>query len=190
MAGKKVVILLGSPRKDGNTAALAERIAEGAAGAGADVETVCLADLDIAPCTGCEGCHKPGADGCVIKDDMQDLYPKLAGAASIVYASPVYWFTVSAQLKAAMDRCYGLVGPDGQTHGLAGKRIGLAFTYGADDAVESGCINAIRMFQDIFGFVGSEIVGMVHGSTGAGKIADNAAVMEKAADLGRQLVAE
>jgi len=181
---KKIVILLGSPRRDGNSAALAERIAEGAAGA--EVEVFYLHGMKIAPCNACEGCHKPGAKGCVIKDDMQRLYPRMTEADAIVFASPIYWFTVSAQMKLAMDRCYALIRPDG--HAFRGKRIGLAFSYGGEDPFDSGCTNAIRMFQDAFGFIGAEIVGIVYGSaSGAGDIRSNQKAMDEAKELGRKL---
>jgi len=185
--GKKVVILLGSPRREGNSAALAERLAAGAADAGAKVQTFYLHGMKIAPCQACESCHKPGAKGCVIRDDMQRVYPELRGADAVVYASPIYWFTVSAQLKAAMDRCYALGGAGG--YALAGKRIGLAFTFGGEDAFDSGCTNAIRTFQDAFRFVGAEIVGMVYASAGeAGDVLKNTKVLDEAKELGRKLV--
>ena len=188
MAGKKVVILLGSPRRSGNSAALAERIAAGAKAAGAKVETFYLHGMKIAPCTACEGCHKPRAKGCVIRDDMDTLYPKLKKADVLVFASPIYWFTVSAQMKLAMDRCYALIGPRG--HAFRGKRIGLAFAFGGEDAFDSGCTNAIRAFQDAMAFIGAPIVGMVYGSAGgAGDIKSNAKVMDDATELGRKLAA-
>jgi multimeric flavodoxin WrbA len=185
---KKVVILLGSPRKEGNSAALAEQIADAASGAGARVETFYLQGMKIAPCNACEACHRPGAKGCVIRDDMQKLYPELRAADAIVFASPIYWFTVSAQMKLAMDRCYALITPDG--HAFRGKRVALAFSYGGEDPFDSGCTNAIRMFQDAFNFIGAPIVGMVYASAaGAGEIRSNKKVMEEAADLGRKLIA-
>jgi len=182
-----VVILLGSPRRNGNSAALAEKIADGAASAGAAVAMFYLHGMKIAPCRACEACHKPGAKGCVVKDDMQRLYPAMKAADAIVYASPIYWFTVSAQMKLAMDRCYALVTPDGG-YVLKGKRIGLAFSFGGEDPFDSGCTNAIRTFQDVFGFIGAEIVGMVYGSAGAaGDIRSNAKAMKEAEGLGRKL---
>jgi multimeric flavodoxin WrbA len=185
--GKKVVVLLGSPRQGGNSAALAEQIAAGAAEAGAEVRSFYLHGLKIAPCRACESCHKPGAKGCVVQDDMQQIYPALRAADAIVYASPIYWFTMSAQLKLAMDRCYALGGEGG--YALAGKRIGLAFSYGGEDPFDSGCTNAIRVFQDAFGFIGAPIVGMVYGSAGgAGEIRSNKKVMGEAKELGRKLV--
>jgi multimeric flavodoxin WrbA len=186
-AGRKVVILLGSPRKNGNSAALAEAIAEGAAGAELDV--FYLHGMKIAQCNACEACHKGGAEGCVIKDDMEQLYPKLKQADAIVFACPIYWFTMSAQMKLALDRCYALMAPDGG-HAFAGKRIGLAFSFGGEDAFDSGCVNAIRAFQDAFRFIGAEITGLVYASaSGPGDIRDNKKVIEEARDLGRRLVA-
>ena len=184
----KIVILLGSPRKKGNSAALAERVAAGAAAAGATVETVFLHGMKIMPCTACEACHQPQGEGCIIEDDMRGLYPKLKEADAIVWTSPIYWFTLSAQLKLALDRCYALLGPEG--HAFKGKRMALAFSYGGDDPFDSGCINAIRTFQDAFSFIGAEILGMVYGSAaGAGDIRSNTKVMAEAMELGRKLAA-
>jgi len=121
----------------------------------------------------------------VIDDDMNEIYNAVKSAGAIVFASPIYWFTVSAQLKQALDRFYAFITPDG--HRFAGKRIGLAFTYGGDDVFDSGCINAIRTFQDIFSFIKSPIAGMVYGSTAAGPIGANTALMRNARDLGNNL---
>jgi multimeric flavodoxin WrbA len=187
-AAKKVVILLGSPRKDGNSTALAEQLADAAADAGAKVETFYLHGMKICPCSACEACHKPGAKGCVRQDDMQRLYPELKDADAIVFASPIYWFTMSAQMKLALDRCYALITPEG--HAFRGKKIGLVFSFGGEDPFDSGCTNAIRTFQDAFNFIGAEIVGMVYGSAAApGDIRRNEKAMTEAAELGRKLVA-
>jgi len=186
---KKVVILMGSPRRKGNTAALCERIARGAAGEGAEVDTYYLHGMKISPCSACEACHQQGSDGCVIQDDMQRLYPELLAADAIVMASPIYWFTMSAQLKAALDRCYAMMSASGD-HQFRGKRIGLAFSYGGDDPLDSGCVNAVRAFQDAFRFIGADIVGMVYGSaTKEGDIRASSKAMDEAAELGRRLAA-
>jgi multimeric flavodoxin WrbA len=185
---KHALVILGSPRKNGNSAALAARIARGAESVGAHVETIFLQDLDISPCRGCDTCKEPGSTGCAIDDDMQEIYPKLIGADAWVIASPVYWFTMSAQTKMFMDRCYGLTAY--AENPFAGKRIGIAMSYGDADAVRSGCVNAIRTFQDAFRYTGSKIVGMVYGSAmKAGDIENNAALMREAEELGKRLVA-
>ena len=183
---KKVVVLLGSPRKNGNSAILAAQIAKGAKSAGAKVETIYLQGLNIAPCRSCYACQKKKGRGCAIKDDMQILYPKLLAADAWVIASPVYWFTMSAQTKIFMDRCFALLayGKDA----FAGKRIAIAMTYGDADPFGSGCVNALRTFQDAFHYTGATIAGMVYGSAfGAGEIRSNEFLMKEAEELGKKI---
>jgi multimeric flavodoxin WrbA len=183
---KKVLVLLGSPRRKGNSAALAGAIARGAKAAGAEVETLYLHGLAIAPCKACMACQKPGSKGCSIDDDMQPIYRKMLEADAWVLASPVYWFTLSAQLKLWMDRCFAL--PAYGRDPFAGKRIALALAYGGEDPFDSGCVNALRTFQDAYRYAGAEIVGMVYGSAmEAGDIKADKALMKEAKELGRTL---
>jgi multimeric flavodoxin WrbA len=184
----KVLILLGSPRRRGNSAMLAGAIAAGAKAAGAAVETLYLHGLSIAPCKACMACQKPKSRGCSIDDDMQPIYRKMLEADAWVLASPVYWFTMSAQLKLWMDRCFAL--PAYGKDPFAGKRIALALAYGGEDPFDSGCVNALRTFQDAYRYAGAEIVGMVYGSAmAAGDIKANRALMKEARELGRKLAA-
>jgi multimeric flavodoxin WrbA len=184
---KRVLVVLGSPRRKGNSSILAARISRGAKSAGAEVETLFLQALKISPCRGCNTCQKRDNDGCAIKDDMQEIYPKLIKADAWVIASPVYWFTMSAQTKIFMDRCYALTAY--AKNPFAGKRIAIAMSYGDVDPVRSGCVNALRTFQDAFRYTGSKIIGMVYGSAmKAGEIANNKALMQEAEELGKRLV--
>jgi len=184
---KQVLVILGSPRRKGNSSTLAARMSRGAKSAGADVETLFLQGLKISPCRGCDTCQKDGSKGCAIKDDMQEIYAKLMKADAWVIASPVYWFTMSAQTKTFMDRCYALTAY--AENPFAGKRIAIAMSYGDADPVKSGCVNALRTFQDAFRYTGSKIVGMVYGSAmEAGEIAHNGALMREAEELGKRLV--
>ena len=184
---KQVLVILGSPRKKGNSSTLAAQISRGAKSAGAEVETVFLHALKISPCRGCDTCKKQDSKGCAIKDDMQEIYPKLTKADAWVIASPVYWFTMSAQTKIFMDRCYALTAY--AENPFVGKRIAIAMSYGDADPFGSGCVNALRTFQDAYRYAGSKIVGMVYGSaTEAGEIADNKALMREAEELGKRLV--
>lgn len=186
---RKVLVLLGSPRKKGNSAVLADRIARGARSAGARVETRYLHRLDIRPCTGCMKCQKKGARGCVIRDDMQDVYRSMEEANAWVIASPVYWFTMSAQVKLWMDR--SLAFTTYAKDAFAGKRIAIAMSYGGDDPFDSGCVNALRAFQDAYAYVGAKIAGMVYGSAmDAGAITANGPLMAAAEDLGRRLAGD
>jgi len=186
---RKVMVVIGSPRKKGNSSVLAKQVAVGARAGGAKVETFFLHDMNIKPCNACDSCRKNPTIDCVIQDDMQLLYPKLKGADAIVIASPIYWFTVSAQTKLFMDRWYGL--GDDEGYALAGKRFGIVLAYAGEDPFVSGAVNALRMFQDAFRFVEAEIVGMVYGSAWkAGEIRKNEALMEEAYALGKKIASE
>jgi multimeric flavodoxin WrbA len=184
---KQVLVILGSPRRKGNSSTLAARISRGAKSAGAEVETVFLQGLKISPCRGCNTCQKPDSKGCANQDDMQKIYPKLIKADAWVIASPVYWFNMSAQTKIFMDRCYALTAY--AQNPFVGKRIAIAMSYGDVDPFSSGCVNALRAFQDAFRYAGAKIAGMVYGSaTEAGEIANNKALMREAEELGKRLV--
>jgi len=183
---KKMLVLLGSPRKKGNSTTLAQKIVEGAEAAGAKVEQVYLHGQNIAPCQACYACQKPDSKGCVINDDMQPLYKKLLAADAWIFASPVYWFSMSAQTKLALDRCFAL--PAFGKDVFAGKKIAVAMSYGDTDPFNSGCVNALRTFQDAFRFIGADMVGMVYGSAEKpGEIGSNQSLMQEAEDLGKKL---
>jgi len=187
---REVLIAIGSPRRKGNSTILARRIAAGARAAGAEVETVRLHDLEIRPCTACNACRKDSADGCVLQDGMQGLYPRLRACDALVIASPIYWFTVSAQTKLFLDRWYGLGGPQGYPD-LKGKRVGVALTYADPDPFVSGAANALRMFQDACRYVGADLIGMVYGTAWeAGEIKANKALLKQARELGKRLAAD
>lgn len=189
MASKRIVIVKGSPREEGNSAILAGKVAEGAKAAGAYVESFYLHGMDISPCDACNACHTEPYDGCVVSDDMQLLYPRILDADAIVIASPVYWFTVSAQTKLFMDRWYALVDASGYL--LSGKKFGIVMTYGDSDPFNSGAVNAFRTFQDAVSYLEAEIVGMVYAcADAAGDIQENAEVLAKAYALGQKLGAD
>ena len=97
-----ILILSGSPRKGGNTELLAEAFAKGAA-AHHHVEVVSVRDVKVNPCLGCNACFKSNGV-CAQKDDMTILYEKMSQADMLVIASPVYFYNISAQLKAVIDR--------------------------------------------------------------------------------------
>ena len=99
---KKVLVISSTPRKRGNSDLLCDEFAAGAKEAGNKVEKVRIADLKIGYCTGCYACQKTGK--CVIRDGAQKVIDKMMAADVIVLASPVYFYSVSAQLKALFDR--------------------------------------------------------------------------------------
>ncbi len=182
---RKILILKGSPREKGNSAVLADRVAAGAKQAGAEVESFYLHGMDIRPCDACDSCQETGGV-CVVKDDMQILYPKLCQADAVVIASPVYWFTISAQVKLCIDRWYALESRQGDT--LRGKQFGILLTYGDSDLYTSGGINAIYTFQSIFRYLRAEIVGMVYGTAmDVGDVEKQPELLEKAYQMGERL---
>jgi len=184
--GRNILILKGSPREKGNSAVLADQVAAGANETGALVTSVYLHGLDIRPCDGCDLCRDSG--GCVIEDDMQSLYPKLIAADAIVLASPVYWFTFSAQLKLCVDRWYAFQANHWQE--ISGKEFSIILAYGDTDLYTSGAINAIYTFESLARFLKGRIVGIVHGSlSDVGDAEKNQALMQAAYSLGKQLAA-
>lgn len=182
---KNILILNGSPRQKGNSATLAEHLAAGARENGASVESIYLHGLDIRPCDACDECRGTGGV-CVIKDDMQKIYPKLIAADAIVLASPIYWFTFSAQLKLCLDRWYAFQASHWQE--LRGKPFGILLAYGDDDAYDSGVANAIHSFESACRFLEAPIAGVVHGSlSDLGDAQKHPELLEKARQLGGKL---
>ena len=182
---KKILILKGSPRERGNSTTLADRLAVGTVDAGAQVESIYLHSLDIRPCDVCDLCKEPGS-GCAIEDDMQPLYPKLAGADAIILTSPIYWFTFIAHLKLCMDRWYAF--QSSQWQELQAKPFGIILTYGDTDLYTSVGINAIHTFETIARFLHGELAGIVHASLDeADEAGKQPALLEQAYRLGQQL---
>jgi len=102
----QILILNGSPRKNGNTEHLTKMVTDGLTQKGAEVEQFRLADLDIHPCIGCGSCEAKGI--CIFKDDMVELYEHIADADIIILSSPIYFYGLTAQTKGCIDRCQAL----------------------------------------------------------------------------------
>jgi len=102
-AAPRVLCIAGSPRRHGNSERLLDACIEGARSEGAEVSKLVVAESDIGPCTSCDECDSTGV--CVEFDGMTEVYPMLEDADAIIVASPVYFASVPAQLKAFYDRC-------------------------------------------------------------------------------------
>jgi len=102
----KVLGLFGSPRRGGNTDLLLEEMLKGAQSQGAEIERIFLSQLNISPCQECRKCEVSG--NCVINDEMQEIYPRLTKANFIILASPIFFYSVTAQTKILIDRCQTL----------------------------------------------------------------------------------
>ena len=121
------MILEGSPCRNGNSAILSGEFVRGAEEAGCSVEKVQIAGKKIAGCLGCNACYRNGGV-CVQKDDMVEIREKMLAADVIVLASPIYFYSMTAQMKAVMDRSYAFY------QQLAGKTFYFLITCGAPDA--------------------------------------------------------
>ena len=104
---KKILILNGSPRRNGKTASLVKAFIAGAEEAGNEVREMYIDGMDIKSCKACEACSRNG-DFCSQKDDMEQIYDAYLWADVIVFSSPMYWGTISGQLKTTVDRLYAI----------------------------------------------------------------------------------
>lgn len=124
---KKVLILEGSARANGNSCILSGEFARGAMEAGHSVETVMAARKKLSGCLGCNACYRNGGT-CVQKDDMEEIRGKMLEADVIVLASPIYFYSMTAQMKTLIDRTYAFFNQ------LAGKTFYFVVTCAATDA--------------------------------------------------------
>lgn len=190
MNPKKIIILCGSPRPNGNTHALADWVAEGARGAGAEVEKIDATKLgyDSLGCTSCYGCQRLEEFRCVLKDEASELLARLPAADALVVATPVYFFGPSAQIKVLLDRAYSLFKFDlvtGEVRtAFTGTAIGLIASAGAD---ESQGLKAVEdTYRALASFVGGAFSSLLvpEAPHEAGALAGNAALREKAVAFG------
>ncbi len=150
----KIVIITGSAHKNGTTAALAEQFMRGATDAGHEVVRFDAADKDIHPCIGCGKCHRPGAS-CVFQDDMSQLNPALLMADAIVFASPIYYYAMNAQIKTVIDRFYA------NDEVLHDEKKTVLLTAMADDTIESAD-GANASFRSMASFMEWEVAGILN----------------------------
>ena len=133
----KIIGFIASPRKEGNTARVVGAILEGAKEKGAETRSWYSGDLDIRPCQGCLCCHDSEGDrGCIIDDDMQELYRAIDDADAIILGSPVYMGQMSAQAKIFTDRLFAQISPRFSPYykeKTARKKLVLVFTQGNPD---------------------------------------------------------
>jgi multimeric flavodoxin WrbA len=117
----KILGIVASPRKEGNTEILVRTALDAAQKAGAEIDIFLVSGKDIAPCDACGGCEKTGL--CIVKDAMTELYPKMLQADAIIFGTPVYFANVSAHAKIIMDRTYCLNRKGKQLKGKIGGAI-------------------------------------------------------------------
>ena len=133
---KNIVILNGSPRKNGNTSALVKAFAEGAESAGHTVTEFFLGGMDIHGCKGCFGGHSSKECPCAQQDDMNKIYPVIKTSDVVVLATPLYYWNMSGQIRTAIDRLFALEEGDGnllRDNGRASALLMAAEGYGFED---------------------------------------------------------
>ncbi|MEA3359869.1 MAG: flavodoxin family protein [Thermodesulfobacteriota bacterium] len=130
----KTVGIYGSPRKGGNTDELLDSALKGVQSEGGDVNSIYVRDLKISGCRGCDGCEKTGI--CIVKDDMQEIYPLLDDADSVILASPIFFYGMTSQIKSLIDRGQAMwarkrLNKKNEKGGSANKRKGYLIAIGA-----------------------------------------------------------
>jgi multimeric flavodoxin WrbA len=186
----KVLGIMGSPRRQSNTEILLNKALEGAREAGAEVEKVLVSKLKISPCLEIYACRKDG--NCAIKDDMQLLYEKLLEADHIIFASPIFFYGITSQAKAIIDRCQALwVRRHVLGMGKEDKRVrrGAFISVGATRGKKlfDGAVLTVKYFFDAIGVKYSGDL-LVRGIDNKGQIEEHPAALEDAFRLGQELV--
>lgn len=165
--GKNIVILNGSPRPNGNTMGLIEAFTKGAREAGHTVTRLDLTKLGMHPCLGCNKGGEDPKSPCVQKDGMDSVYMPYVESTVVVMASPLYSWSISAQLKCVLDRFYAL-GEGPNPMGAGPKKDALMLMAGASPIESSGPQSALEYFKVICKGLGWNHIGAIY----AGRTSD------------------
>ena len=175
----KILGLSCSPRKSGNTEILVGEALDGAQSEGAEVELFSLSGKEIQPCDGCYACHETGK--CHIDDDMQTVYQKLVKADGIVFGTPIYFYSMTSQAKALIDRTIVLRRPAIKLANKVGGVITVAGSLGLIDAIKD-----LYFYMAINHMVPADYVAATASEKGA--IRKDERAMKAAWELGREMV--
>ena len=183
------LILQGSPRKDGNTAALLNNFIEGLMESkNASIARYDLVDLEIHPCTACDMCRTDDELYCKYNDGMQSIYKDFINSDLLVLATPIYWWSVSSFLKLVIDRLYGL-NPEKNPEFFKNKKLILIMSY-YDQDPNSGANLVVEMFQEITKYTGVEIAGVLRYATGKVPAAECPEILSEAKTLGHEIMSK
>ena len=186
----KVLGIMSSPRKQSNTEILLDKVLAGAQEAGAEVKKVAISELKISPCLEIYECLKEGS--CPIKDDMQWLYRELSEADHVVFASPIFFYGITSQAKAVVDRCQALwVRKHVLGMGKDDKRVrrGVFISVGATrgEKLFDGAVLTMKYFFDAINVDYSGDL-LIKGIDNKAEIKEHPAVLQDAFHLGQKLV--
>lgn len=182
----KVLGIMGSPRKNGNTNALLNQALEGAKSLGANTSIVYVNELNIRGCQGCNTCKE--VQHCILDDDMKQIYKKLDESDVIIFASPNYLGQITAQMKLVYDRMYAYSTKEGTMLLSKNKKVGLIMTQRQPDAsIYSYYIKTFMYYLNIY-FAGGSKSLIAAGVENIGEAAQNTEYMQDAFDLGKELI--
>ncbi|WP_031481592.1 flavodoxin family protein [Maridesulfovibrio frigidus] len=183
-----VVTILGSPRKKGSSSTLAKQFNETAIAKGATVKTYNLNTMDFRGCQGCMVC-KTKQDECVLKDDLTQVLKDIHEADVLVVSSPIYYHSITAQMKTFWDRTYSFLNPDffnrtDPSRLPAGKKSLLILTQAAPESSHSKVAEEYNYFLNFYGFKENETIRAcgLEGHNDADVIAANFSQIEKVAE--------
>ena len=182
---------MGSPRIGGNSDILLDQALAGATAAGAGAEKIILCQKRISGCLACEQCNETGV--CAIDDDMPAIHQKILAADAVIHSVPVYFWSMTAQMKAYLDRWCALFDAQWRWHKaywprMKGKLIGLITVCGDSDVATADPI--VHSFRTTCQFTGLTWLGAVQTSASAkGEIAANEAALKEAYALGEKAAA-
>ena len=187
----KVLGIMGSPRIKGNTDLLLDQALSGAQSQGAEIEKIKVDKLTITPCKEYYGCERDG--NCVIRDDMDSIYAKLLEADVVIVASPMFFYGITGQLKAFIDRCQALWI---RKHVLKQKltsseRKGVFIGVGATQGKQlfDGSILIMKYFFDAIGATYTDEL-LVRGVDKKGEIKQHPTALTDAYELGKRVVSK
>jgi multimeric flavodoxin WrbA len=182
--GKKICILNGSPRANGNTKALIESFIKGAEDSGNEVVCFDIQKMDIHGCLGCCGGGRDEKSPCVQKDDMDKIYPVYMEADVVVLASPMYYWGISGQLKCAFDRLFAVAE---LTLDYANPKKECALIMAAEGDTEDNFAPVKAFYEGLISKLGWKNIGIVYagGNMDAGSVLDKPGQLEEAEKLGR-----
>jgi multimeric flavodoxin WrbA len=143
----QALIIKSSPKKDGNTATLVKNLVRGLNENNVQVTEFNVNNMNIQYCKGCDVCLSSPEPRCVIQDDMHKIYDAYKKSKLIIYATPIWWWHMNAQMKTIIDRHHALLYREDYTGNLKGKRVVLVVSFLHDD--EDGVHLVERMFKSI-----------------------------------------
>ncbi|MHA1804008.1 MAG: flavodoxin family protein [Promethearchaeota archaeon] len=181
---KKILGIMGSPRKNGNTHVMLSKILEGAKESGAETEIIFLGDLRIQECDGCYACWN--GNNCSKQDDMNDLYEKISESDVLIFGTPVYWYGPTALMKAFLDRFVYFNCTENRKK-IKNKRAVLAVPFEENNLETANPL--IQMFEKSFKYLNIPLIEkiIVPGVTERGEILKKEKIMMYCQEIGHEL---